>query len=153
MHVRQILNLEFFYRIISRNGSVRITISLQFLLECISQRIPNFLVDLVTKTSQNRLLYNTSQKKNPVHSMAMYLPDFQSQFALKFYIFQKNPSEKSYSSWFHACFDTFWAPIDQLRYEQWSFWKFLNKIAYFLFFLLNKSVNLDWKGINRSVKS
>ena len=78
-------------------------------------------------------VYNASQKRNPVHSITLYWPDFQSHNAhWNLMIFKKKTLSKYCSSWLHASFDTFWVQIEGLRYEHGSF-KCLKKSSFWPF--------------------
>ena len=90
------------------------------------------------------------KKRNPVYSIAVYWPDFQSlNLHWNLIIFKKTASESS-SSRLHASFDTFWVQIDRLRYEYWNVWwkhsfeHFLSKMAHFLDFVHSLKIDLSW---------
>ena len=55
------------------------------------------------------------KKRNPVHSITLYWPDFQSLNSphsnVKIF---KMTLTKSFSSWLNASFDTFWVQIDRI---------------------------------------
>ena len=59
------------------------------------------------------------KKRNPVHSITLYWPDFQSLNSHSNVKIFKKTFTKSCSSWLNASFDTFWVQIDQLGYERW----------------------------------
>ena len=54
------------------------------------------------------------KKWNPVHSIALYWPIFQSLSSHSNLVIFNKTLTKSCSSWLHASFDTFWVQIDRL---------------------------------------
>ena len=57
------------------------------------------------------------KKWNPVHSIALYWPIFQSLSSHSNLVIFNKTLTKSCSSWLHASFDTFCVKIDRLCYE------------------------------------
>ena len=102
------------------------------------------------------------KKRNPLQSIGLYWADFQSLDSHWNLIIFKKILSKSCSSWHHASFDTFWIQIDWIRYDhctdhfvltillaKWCIFYILINLKRSIF--LNKSVNLDSKGVKRIV--